>query len=168
MNRSRNRLLLLVSVLLVVSAGLFAVGSGIEHGQTNENQPEATVHHSESSSETSQESSHGTEAPTHVHRSSEKIAGIDPESWPVVALATAASLLLGGAVYRRRSTRWLLAAAVFGLLFAAGDVRELVHQLDESRTALAVIAGVLIALHVLVAAVAAAGLSRPGAAASSR
>jgi hypothetical protein len=51
-------------------------------------------------------------------------------------------------------------AAVFALLFATGDVRELIYQLDESRTAVAVIAGVLIVLHLLVTAFAATALTR--------
>jgi len=41
--------------------------------------------------------------------------------------------------------------AVFGILFAAADVRELLYQLDESRTAVATIAGFLIGVHLLIA-----------------
>jgi hypothetical protein len=41
-------------------------------------------------------------------------------------------------------------------VFAAGDGRELVHQLDESNGGLAAIAAVLIALHLAVSALAAA------------
>lgn len=60
-------------------------------------------------------------------------------------------------VYRRRG-RWLAAAAVFGIAFAAGDTRELVHQIQESRTTVAVIAGILIALHLAAATAAGAAL----------
>jgi len=45
---------------------------------------------------------------------------------------------------------------VLGLVFAAADTRELVHQIGESRTTVATIAGILIALHLLVALGAAA------------
>jgi len=48
--------------------------------------------------------------------------------------------------------------AVFGILFAAADVRELLYQLDESRTAVATIAGFLIGVHLLIAACAVAAL----------
>jgi energy-coupling factor transporter transmembrane protein EcfT len=50
----------------------------------------------------------------------------------------------------------LLLVAGFGLVFAAGDGRELVHQLDESNAGIAVIAAILIGLHLAVAALAAA------------
>jgi hypothetical protein len=46
--------------------------------------------------------------------------------------------------------------AAFGLVFAAGDGRELVHQLDESNAGIAAIAAILIALHLAVAALATA------------
>jgi hypothetical protein len=51
--------------------------------------------------------------------------------------------------------------AAFGLVFAAGDARELAHQLDESHAGLAAIAGTLIALHLAVTALAAALFPRP-------
>jgi hypothetical protein len=50
----------------------------------------------------------------------------------------------------------LLLVAGFGLVFAAGDGRELVHQLDESNAGIAAIAAILICLHLAVAALAAA------------
>ena len=43
----------------------------------------------------------------------------------------------------------------FGLVFAAGDGRELVHQLDESNTGLAAVAAILLVLHLAVAGIAA-------------
>jgi hypothetical protein len=42
----------------------------------------------------------------------------------------------------------------FGLVFAAGDARELVHQLDDSNSGLAAVAALLIVLHLGVALVA--------------
>jgi ascorbate-specific PTS system EIIC-type component UlaA len=63
-------------------------------------------------------------------------------------LAVVASLVLAFAVWLGRWTRLvLLAVAGFGLVFAAGDIRELVHQLNESNAGLAAIAAVLIGLH---------------------
>jgi hypothetical protein len=43
----------------------------------------------------------------------------------------------------------------FGLVFAAGDGRELVHQLDESNTGLAAVAAILLVLHLGIAGLAA-------------
>ncbi len=93
---------------------------------------------------------------------SEKIAGVDPESWPLVGLAIAVSLLIAAGVYWRRG-RWLAAAVAFAILFAAGDIRELVHQIQESRTTVAIIAGILIVLHLLIAAAAASAIRQRGA-----
>jgi hypothetical protein len=158
MNWSQNRLALAVAVLLVVASALFAVGTAIEHSQRGKSHTEhkAEVSTPAKSSETSTEKTANGEAasPTPAETGgethSEKIAGIDPESWPLVGVAIALSLLVAAGVYRRRG-RWLVAAVVFGVAFAAADTRELVHQIQESRTAVATIAGVLIALHLLAA-----------------
>ena len=153
MNRSQNRLPLLVAVLLVTSAALFGLGTAIEHSQRAKHHDQAAVSSAAesggtTSGETTKESA--THAAAATETRSEKIAGIDPESWPLVGLAIAVSLLVARGVYRRRG-RWLVAAAVFGIVFAAADTRELVHQLQESRTTVAVIAGILIALHLATA-----------------
>ena len=47
---------------------------------------------------------------------------------------------------------WLV--FLLGIVFAGGDIRELVHQIQESRTTVATIAGILIGLHLLAAAAA--------------
>lgn len=171
MNMGQNRLPLLVALLLVSSAVLFAIGTAIEHSQRATHHKGALSSAAKSGGETSSEkkatgeaagageathkASSETAAATETH--SEKIAGGDPESWPLVGLAIAVSLLVAAGVYWRRG-RWLVAGVAFGLLFAAADTRELVRQVQESRTTVAVIAGVLIALHVLAAVAAGAAL----------
>ena len=163
MNWSQNRLALVVALLLVVSAALFAAGTAIEHGQRDQHKSEVSSPSSTSGKtggESGEEQGHEATASTDEQKSSEEIAGIDPESWPLVGLAIAISLALAAGVYLRRSRLWLVAAAGFAVVFAAGDVRELVHQLDESRTTVATIAGILIVLHGLVAAVTGVALSR--------
>ena len=55
-----------------------------------------------------------------------------------------------------------LAVALFALVFSAGDARELVHQLDDSNGGLATVAGVLLFLHLGIAALAASRLPRRG------
>ena len=81
---------------------------------------------------------------------------VNTESLALTIVAIVASLLLGVAVWLRRWQRLtLLCVAGFGLLFAAGDGREFVHQLAESNTGLATIAAILIGLHLAVTALAA-------------
>ena len=170
MKWSQNRLAFLVALLLVIASALFAVGTAIEHSQRGKHHTENTSALSPpaKSGETSTEkkakgetkpaeaaspAAATTETGGETH--SEKIAGVDPESWPLVAVAIAVSLLVATGVYWRRG-RWLVAAVAFGIVFAAADTRELVHQIQESRTTVATIAGILIALHLLAALVAGA------------
>lgn len=174
MNIGQNRLPFLIALLLVSSAALFAIGTAIEHSQRAMHHEGAPSSAAKSGGETSSEKkSNGeaggageathkasSESATATETHGEKIAGVDPESWPLVGLAIVVSLLVAAGVYWRRG-RWLVAAVAFGLLFAAGDTRELIHQVQESRTTVAAIAGVLIALHVL-AALAAAAARRGG------
>lgn len=182
MNWSQNRLALLVALLLVGSAALYAVGTAIEHHKRAAHQERtAAISPAPKSSETATEkkatdenagtstgetTTESTDTTTTSAESggethSEKIAGIDPESWPLVGAAIAASLLLAAGVYWRRG-RWLAAAVAFPILFAAGDIREVVHQIQESRTTVATIAGILIALHLLTAAAAAYAIRQRG------
>ncbi len=98
---------------------------------------------------------------THVEKShgeaGAKILGVNTESVALMVVAVVASLLLALAVWLRLWPRpVLLCGAGFGLVFAAGDGRELVHQLNESHAGLAAIAAILIGLHLAVTALAAA------------
>jgi hypothetical protein len=92
-----------------------------------------------------------------THREA-KLVGINPEALSLLVIALVISVLLATAVRFRPLAAVLIAIVGFGLLFAALDVREVLHQVDESRTSLIVIAGVLIGLHVLIAMLAAAAL----------
>jgi hypothetical protein len=88
---------------------------------------------------------------------SERLLGIDLEATPLVVLAVLGGLAMAAAVAggagRRRA--FLLAVAVIGLVWAALDVREVFHQLDESQTGVALIAIAVTALHIAVAGVSA-------------
>ena len=177
MNWSQNRLALLVALLLVGSAALYAVGTAIEHHQrAHQVEHAAAISPAPKSSEATTEKnakgetagkSTGETSPAVAsgesggETHSEKIAGIDPESWPLVGLAIAISLLVAAGVYWRRG-RWLAVAVAFAILFAAGDTRELVHQIQESRPTVATIAGILIALHLLIAVAAAYAVRQRG------
>ncbi len=146
-------------VLLLIGSGLlFAIGSTIERHQHHAELPGATSHSGES--EPGGEKGTG-ESPTHSEQShgesGAKLLGVNTESLALTILAVAASLLLAVAVWLGRWPRMtMLVVAAFGLVFAAGDARELVHQLNESNVGLATIAAILIALHLSVTALAAA------------
>jgi hypothetical protein len=87
-----------------------------------------------------------------------KLLGINPEALGLLVFALIVSVLLAAPVWFWPLAPVLIAIVGFGLLFAALDVREVLHQVDESRTSLTVIASMLIALHLLVAIFAAASL----------
>jgi hypothetical protein len=85
------------------------------------------------------------------------VLGVDLESTPFVILAALASVGLAAAAWARPG--WLPLLVAIGLtmaVFAALDVREVAHQLDENRDGLALLAGVVAALHLSVVAVATA------------
>ena len=159
-------------VLLLVGSGLlFAIGSTIERHQHHaEARPSAgSSTESSTSGESGGESGSG-ESAKHVGKShgevGAKILGVNTESVALMVVAIVASLLLALAVWLGRWPRLvLLGVAGFGLVFAAGDGRELVHQLDESHAGLAAIAAILIGLHLAVTALAAALYPRRGKAA---
>ena len=164
MNWSRDGLAALAALLLVLSAGLFATGAIVEHASRGDHHEQAMPGKSEGGEESeSSEAIHTDEATNEGQEQaerSERIAGVDVESWPLVAAAVATTLALALSLRRRRSRHWLIAVAAFCLLFAAGDVRELVHQLDESRETVAVIATLLLALHLAITALAASAITR--------
>jgi len=148
-------------LLLAGSACLFFVGSTIErhhrHSEPAAAKP-AKASGGESGGETGGETSTPSEHAREQGRGEvgAKILGVDTESLALSIVAVAVSLLLAAAVWRGTWLRLvLLAAAGFGLVFAAGDGRELVHQLDDSNGGLAAVAAALIALHLLMAALAA-------------
>jgi hypothetical protein len=151
-----------VLVLLLVSSGLlFAIGSTIERHRHHSEHPAAAT--PAESGESGSESGSGES--THVEKShgesGVKILGVDTESLTLTLVAVVASLVLAAVIWLGRWSRpALLAVAAFGLIFAVGDGRELLHQLDESNTDLASIAASLIGLHLAVTAIAATLLAR--------
>ena len=75
--------------------------------------------------------------------------GIDLESTPLVVLAVLAGLALAVLTATRfgHLRGFLLAVALVALAWAALDVREVLHQLDESRTGVAFVAMMVAVLH---------------------
>jgi hypothetical protein len=156
--------------LLVASTALFAVGVIAERSSRDTHTEPAAVHAAETGGESGEPAgTHGeggaSEATAsgeggHVesateHAEGERLLGIDVESTPLVVLAVLAGLALAALAASRFGLLrgFLLAVVVIGLAWAALDVREVVHQLDESRTGVAVVAIAVAALHVMVAAI---------------
>jgi len=170
MNWSQNRLALLVALLLVARrpvrrrhgdrAPPARQASGAERrrlsrGKSSETSAEKKAK-GESSGKNSGETNPAESASPTVasgesggETHSEKIAGVDPSrgrssaSDRDLAAGRRWRLLAAGSLARRgRRIRSPV---------RAGDIRELVHQVQESRTTVASIAGVLIGSHLLIA-----------------
>lgn len=171
MLNSRGRAL--IALLLVVTAALFAIGTAIERSDRHSEEGSATpaaasneggeADEGDEAGEEGEASHEGAETPHSASsEESETVLGIDTESTPVIVAGVAASALLAVAVLLVRSRAVLVVVAGFTLLFAAGDLRELLHQLDESRTSVAVIAAILLVLHLATCALAAQRFRREG------
>jgi hypothetical protein len=156
--------------LLVASTALFAVGVIAERSSRDTHTEPAAAHASETGGESGEPAgAHGEGGASqatasgeagHVesgtgHTESERLLGVDVESTPLVVLAVLAGLALAALAASRIGLRhgFLLAVVVIGLAWAALDIREVVHQLDESRTGVAVVAMAVAALHLTVAAI---------------
>src|SRR5439155_4816273 len=164
-------------LLRLVSAAPYAIGATVErhqHTEASRSISETSTPTPGTSSETGGEGQHtegtpstsetgGEGQPTETHpapgettaTSSEDLFGINPEAPWVVVLGVAASVLLALAVCFRDRRSVLLIVVVFGLLLAALDLREMVHQVNESRTSLIVVSAVLAMLHLAAAGIAA-------------
>ena len=187
---STKTIRIFVTLLLVVSAALFAIGVAIERNSrhtekhaalgvdyvlaADQHAGESAAHraaeqkHPKSAAptksghapsegktghrETGPESGHTGESAAQLtsEKKGERVFGIDIESPALVASAVAVSLLLAAALWLTGSILAPLALAGFALVAAIFDVREVFHQIDESRTNLTVIAAIVAALHLAV------------------
>jgi hypothetical protein len=96
-----------------------------------------------------------TETPARSE-ASEKLLGVNPESTGLLVVAVAVSLLLAAGVWWLGASPLVLGVVALAMAaFAALDIREVVHQADESRTGLMLVAGLVAVLHVSAAALAA-------------
>lgn len=148
----------LLVFLIVAATALFAAGVATERAGGDVPREAAELGEAEGHAEEEGEASEGEEG--HVEEGGAeaeegKLLGVDLESTPVVILAVVASLGLAVAVWIAfGSTAVLgLTAAAMGV-FAAIDVRELIHQLAESGGLLVYMAGLVALLHAAAALVA--------------
>jgi hypothetical protein len=130
-----------VALIALATAG-FVIGTTIERNSADSHAAESTAHVERESAE---------ESP--ATESEARLLGVDIEAAPFVALAALGSLGLALLVwFRPEDTRLLNVVAVAMLLFAVLDLREVVHQADEDKAGLAVLAAVIAGLHVSAAA----------------
>jgi hypothetical protein len=172
------RLRVVLIALLIVATAAFVLGVSIERSQGEAHAEPATTVEGETGEPGEVGHEEGAENGRAVRaeespsahadeENAEKFLGIDYEAIPFIVLAAVFSLALAAAVWLRPASVPLLAFVVVAMVaFAALDVREVVHQFDEDNGGLALLAGVVAALHLGVAA-AALALAR-GAATSTR
>jgi hypothetical protein len=153
------RLRAALAALVVAATAAFVTGVALErHSRGDHHEASAARSEPAGGEEPGESGESHAETPAHPSETAEELRplGIDVEAWPFVALAAIASLALLAAALVRPRAAVLLALAM--LAFAALDVREVAHQLDEDDAGLATLAGAVAALHLAAAAVAAAML----------
>jgi hypothetical protein len=152
--------------LLVVATALFAIGVLAERSQSETHTEPARTHsetgepegaHEEGEATGATEGRQDEGAETAHADEDETLLGVDLESTPLLVLAVLAGLGLAAACASRLGERSgpLFAVAAIALAWAALDVREVAHQLDESNTGIALIAIAVAVLHVAAASLAA-------------
>ena len=134
----------LLSSLLIAGAALFAVGVVAERNATDHHDVGSTTH-IEGAEEVNET---GVEAPAHSEASAETVFGANLESVGAVIVAATLSVALAFLTWRANVRLLLLLTALFAAIFAALDVVELLHQISESRTAIAALAGIIAAIHI--------------------
>ena len=175
-----SRLRWTLVALLVASTALFAVAAIAERSDAHKEPKSAqTQERGESGGET--DGAHDEQGETgEAHQetgaageaggeSAEAVLGVNVESTPLVVSAVIVGLLLVGLAGTRFGELAGVLTAIFliALAWAALDVREVLHQADESRTGVALVAAAVASLDLAAAAVAArlaaqARVSSPG------
>ena len=148
-----------LAVLVVAATAAFVVGVALErHSRADHHEASAARSEPAGGEEPGESGEPHAEAPAHAAETAEELRplGIDVEAWPFVALAAIASVALLAAALARPRAAAVLALAM--IAFAALDVREVAHQVDEDAAGLAALAGAVAALHLGAGALAVATL----------
>jgi hypothetical protein len=125
------------------------IGSAIEKSQATEHHTEETS--GETHSESGEETHSTPEGTAPESGSQEKVLGVNIESTPMIVLAVAITLALAAAAWFSGASLVLWIIATFGIAFATFDVLEAVHQSNEARTGLVVLAVALAIVHLGIA-----------------
>jgi len=146
------------AVLFLVTVALFAVGVALE--KDGHAEPAAAVTEAPDHAEGGEEGGHDEDTVTEEvghddGGESESVLGVDLESPLTVTLAVVGSLLLAIGLWFTDRRGVAAAAVAGGLAFAVFDVAEVAHQVDASRSGLAVLAVVLVLCHTAAAGAAA-------------
>jgi hypothetical protein len=140
-----------------------------DHATHNEATEAGEAGHTGDNEEAGEEQ-HANTSPHSEGHEEATLLGIDPESTPLIVIAVLAGLALAALAATRVGTNraFLLLVVAATVLWAALDIRELIHQIDESRAGIAVIAATVAVLHLATAAIATllartrGAASRPG------
>ena len=125
------------AVLFIVTAALFVIGVSTEPGH---NETAESTHVAETHGETTEGEATHTETaesgnPSHSEQGgNESVLGIDTESPAAVAFAVIVSLALAAGMWFRPAVPSPSPPSC-SPLFTVFDIAEVLHQLDESRTA---------------------------------
>ena len=150
----------LLVALIVAATALFVLGVAIERGDERSHHAEAGevvpgAAEQPGTGEDDHAEGAGSETGPAERAEESHPLGIDVEAWPFVVAGALASLVLAIAVWLRpRLVALLTGVGLAMLAFALLDVAELFHQAEIDETGLAVLAGVIAALHLAAAAVA--------------
>ena len=169
----------LIALLLFAASVTFAIGVAVERSShptekrvaaSHVGEAAATAEHAgegagaEGSSgehQATEGATSGSSSPTVVHKeSSETLVGFNAESNIAVGAALLTAIALTLLVLLVDQWAVLIAALIFGLATTALDIREISHQLAESRSTLVALASLVAALHLAAAACAAVSLQR--------
>jgi hypothetical protein len=138
--------------LLLATAVLFVAGVAVE--RRDEQQGERTEQVETAEHREGSEAEHRDEAPAHrdaAERSDTRVLGIDAEATPLVVFTVLVSIAFAVLLWRSDSRVLLAIVAIVAAVIATFDVAEVVHQMDESRTALAITAALVGAGHAAIA-----------------
>lgn len=129
-------------------------GEGGQSNATDNSQGEhsaATFTHTTAAEQGASTEAGGKHEAAMTEAHSETLLGVNPEAIPLVVIAVLISVLFAAALLSIGSSVLAAILALVMLALVALDIREIIHQLDESRTGLATLPATVALLHTLVA-----------------
>lgn len=151
----------ILAAMIVVATALFVIGVSLEKSESHGDHDAGPVTHVEG--EGSEEGAEGEE----IHQASDGesseleesdeagLLGVDTESTLLIVLAVTISLGLAAAVWvSPGSASILLVVGLAMVTLAVLDLREVAHQVDESKNGIALLAALVTLLHAVAAVMA--------------